>query len=384
LKILHVTSSMDPRGGGVAEAIRQLAPALLRAGHANEVATVDDPSADYLQGLPFPVHALGPSRSSYQRAPGIEPWLREHAGGFDCVISHGLWQHQGLAAWRACRATGTARFVFPHGMLDPWFKRAYPRKHLKKWVYWLLAEYHILRSARAVFFTCAEEQRLARESFWLYSATEAIAPLGIADPPADAEAQREAFLSAYPELRGQRFVLFLGRVHPKKGCDLLLEAWARSGTGLANERLVIAGPGDPVYMNLLRESAAHWPQPPLWTGMLTGSVKWGALRAADAFILPSHQENFGLATVEALACGCPVLLSDKVNIWREIEEDGAGLIAADTAEGAGCLLAQWRDWTPAARAGYATNARASFASRFQIDRAAAGLVSQLRAFGVAN
>jgi glycosyltransferase involved in cell wall biosynthesis len=118
--------------------------------------------------------------------------------------------------------------------------------------------------------------------------------------------------------------------------------------------------------------------------MLTGSLKWGALRAADAFILPSHQENFGLAAVEALACECPVLLSDKVNIWREIEADGAGLIAADTAEGAGRLLAQWKEWTPAIRGCYATNARRSFASRFQIDRAAAGLVSQLRAFGVEN
>ncbi len=229
MRILHVASSLDPRGGGVAEAIRQMGAALVRAGHTTEVATVDSPDAAWLRGLPFPVHALGPGTGSYQSSPKLVPWLRRRRSDFDCVISHGLWQQHGFAAWIAwtpwAGAPGGPRFVFTHGMLDPWFKRTYPLKHLKKWLYWPWAEYRILRDAKAVFFTCEEERRLARESFWLYRANEAVTPLGIEEPPGDAERQKEMFLARFPALRGRRLVLFLGRLTVKKGCDLLVEAF---------------------------------------------------------------------------------------------------------------------------------------------------------------
>jgi glycosyltransferase involved in cell wall biosynthesis len=379
VKILHVTSSLDPRGGGVAEAIRQMAAALVRAGHETEIATVDAPGADWLRDVPCPVHALGPCRTSYQYAPGLQPWLRAHRDDFDAVISHGLWQYHGFAAWRAWRGARGPRFVYAHGMLDPWFKRTYPGKHAKKWLYWSLAEYWLLREARAVFFTCEEEKRLARESFWLYRANAAVAPLGIEEPPGAAARQVALFYDAYPQLRGRRFLLFLGRVHPKKGVDLLLDAaGARSSDPVT---LVMAGPGEAEFVAALRTRAGHGADAPVWTGMLTGDLKWGALRAADAFILPSHQENFGLAVVEALACGTPVLISNQVNIWREILEDGAGLAADDTLEGTGQLLARWQAVTPEQRATLASNARRCFETRFQVDVATGGLVRQLQALG---
>jgi glycosyltransferase involved in cell wall biosynthesis len=266
-------------------------------------------------------------------------------------------------------------------MLDPWFKRAHPAKHLKKWLYWPWAEYRILRDARAVFFTCEEEKRLARESFWLYRANEAVAPLGIEEPPGPAERQKAAFYEAYPQLGGRSFLLFLGRVHPKKGLELLLDARAGSNPAPALPPLVIAGDGDREYVDSLRKRAGSGPGAPIWTGMLAGDLKWGALRAAEAFILPSHQENFGLAVVEALACGTPVLISDKVNIWREILEDRAGFVAGDTPEGAGELLAKWQAVATEERAGFRAIARRCFESRFQIDSACAGLVRQMRALG---
>ena len=200
MKILHVCSSLDPRGGGVAEAVRQFATALVRAGHQTEVATVDAPGAAWLQGFPFPVHALGPNRGSYQHAPELGQWLRSRRDDFDCLVTHGMWQHHGFAAWRAWRGARGPRFVFAHGMLDPWFKRTYPRKHLKKWLYWPWAEYRLLRSARAVFFTCEEERRLARESFWLYRVNEVVSALGIEEPPGDGGALRAKFLARFPEM----------------------------------------------------------------------------------------------------------------------------------------------------------------------------------------
>ena len=385
MRILHVASSLDPRGGGVAEAIRQLGAALARAGHHTEAATADPPGAPWLDGLPFPVHALGPGRSSYQYAPALGPFLRAQNGRFDCLVTHGLWQHHGFAAWRHWRGP---RFVFPHGMLDPWFKRAYPRKHLKKWLYWPWAEYPLLRSARAVFFTCEEERRLARKSFWLYRAHEAVSPLGIEEPPGDAAGQKELFLTAFPALRGRRLILFLGRLAVKKGVAELLAAFAELGYARPEDvTLVMAGPEDPdhpAWLQELRAGTEAAGQPVVWPGMLAGDLKWGAIRAAEAFILPSHQENFGLAVVEALACGRPVLISDQVNIWREIDEDGAGMHEADDTDGTTRLLARWFALPDDERAAMGRRARASFERRFQIDRATAGLVEQLRGFGVAG
>ena len=381
MRILHVASSLDPRGGGVAEAIRQMGAALVRAGHTTEVATVDAPGAEWLREMPFPVHALGPSRGSYQYARGLEKWLRARRGDFDCLITHGLWQHHGFAAWRAWE--NGRRFVFTHGMLDPWFKRTYPKKHLKKWLYWLWAEHWLLRRARAVFFTCEEERRLARESFWFYRANEAINPLGIEEPPGDAARQKETFLQKFPELHGRRLILFLGRVTVKKGCDDLINAFKANGSRREETTLVMAGPGDAVdtkFVENLRAGAADLPV--CWTGMLTGDLKWGALHAAEAFILPSHQENFGIAVVEALACGKPVLISNKVNIWREVEADNAGMIADDGSVGTAALLSRWLALSADECAIMGRRARTSFENRYQIDRATAALVEKLRDFGV--
>ena len=387
MRILQVTASLDPRSGGVSEAVRQIGAALVCAGHHTEVATTDAPGVDWLVDLPFPVHPLGPGRGGvYQYAPALGPWLRARRGDFDCVLSHGLWQSHGFATWRAWRGASTPRFVFAHGMLDPWFKRTYPRKHLKKWLYWPWAEYPLLRSARAVFFTCEEERRLARESFWLYRTTEAVNPLGIQEPPGDADEQKAAFLEKFPGLRGKRLLVFLGRLVTKKGCDLLLRAFRNLPGRSADTVLVMAGPDDdidPAFTKNLRESTGQQPGF-CWPGMLTGDLKWGALRCAEAFILPSHQENFGLAVVEALACGTPVLVSDKVNIWREIEADHAGLVAEDTVAGIERLLTRWFALSADERTAMNQSARASFESRYQIDHATAGLVEQLRRFGATD
>ena len=368
----------------MAEAVRQTGAALVRAGPATEVATVDAPGAEWLRRMPFPVHALGPSRGSYQYARGLGAWLRSRRDDFDCLITHGLWQHHGFAAWRSW--DDERRFVFAHGMLDPWFKRTYPKKHLKKWLYWPWAEYRVLRGARAVFFTCEEERRLARGSFWLYRANEAVNPLGIEEPPGDPARQKEMFLATFPELRGRRLILFLGRLTVKKGGDLLVQALHREAVRLeTGTTLVMAGPedgNDLPYIAELRAVVERHDLPVCWPGMLRGDLKWGALHAADAFILPSHQENFGIAVVEALACGKPVLISNRVNIWREIEADKAGLVADDTLEGTAGLLGRWQALASEERSAMGRRARESFESRYQIDRATAALVEKLRGFGV--
>src|SRR2546423_500996 len=114
-------------------------------------------------------------------------------------------------------------------------------------------------------------------------------------------------------------------------------------------------------------------------GMLTGDLKWGALSAAEAFVLPSHQENFGIAVVEALGCGTPVLISNKINIWREIEADGAGYVEGDDLAGTSNLISRWLATPAETRERMQQNARKCFANRFEIERATDSLLAVLAA-----
>ena len=344
--------------------------------------SLDDPDAPWVADFPVPVHALGPGRTGYAFSPRLAPWLQANAARYDVVIIHGLWQHSSFGAWSALRESGTPYFVYAHGMLDPWFKRAYPLKHLKKCLYWAWAERRVLRDAQAVLFTSEEERRQARKSFAGYECREQVVGYGTSSPTGDPEVLRRRFFETHPDLEGKRLLLFLSRIHPKKGCDLLLRAFAQAADTDPNLHLVMAGPhGGPWQSELERQADALGIAGRVtWTGMLTGDDKWAAFHAADAFILPSHQENFGIAVAEALACGLPVLISDKVNIWREIEEDGAGLVAEDTETGTARLLREWLALTPIEAQRMRRRARCCFLSRFEIGAAAEGLMETLGAY----
>jgi glycosyltransferase involved in cell wall biosynthesis len=261
-------------------------------------------------------------------------------------------------------------------MLDPWFKRTYPLKHLKKLFYWPWGEYRVLRDAAAVLFTSEEERRLARESFGLYRCKEVVVNYGTA-APAKLDGAREVFFEAFPNLRGQRFLLFLGRLHEKKGCDLLIEAFSKMRFS-EPIHLVMAGPcAQPDYLRRLQQMAAPDAGLISFPGMLTGDVKWGALSAAEAFVLPSHQENFGIAVVEALACGTPVLISNQINIWREIEADAAGYVENDDLAGTVRLLDRWLATSTEMRRAMEQNATTCFANRFEIERATDSLLGAI-------
>jgi glycosyltransferase involved in cell wall biosynthesis len=376
LKILHVISSANPSSGGPLEGVRQRGIHLQQDGHTVEIVTSDDPKESFVKEFPLPVHALGPSSSGYGYNGKLVPWLKENAPRFDAVIVNGLWQYHSFGAWRALRNAGVPYFVFTHGMLDPWFKRTYPLKHLKKWIYWPLAEYRVLRDAQAVLFTSEEERLLARKSFWLYRANEHVIAYGTTPPPNDAAQLREGFLAANPELRGRRVLLFLSRIHVKKGCDLLIRALAGFAATQPALHLVVAGPDQTGWVEALQQLARRLgvSDRVTWPGMLRGDMKWGAFYAAEAFILPSHQENFGIAVAEALGCGRPVLISDKVNIWREVQSHGAGIVAPDTEEGTLKLLQEWLSLTSDQRSTMGRNARALFEERFTVDAMAAGLL----------
>jgi glycosyltransferase involved in cell wall biosynthesis len=385
MRILHIVGSINPAAGGPTEAIRMIIR-YRPPGYEAEVATLDSPDAPFLGEFPFQVHALGKEKKSWY-SPKLIPWLRANRHRFDGVIVHGLWEFTGLAALIAVAAEKPF-LVFTHGMLDPYFKRRYPLKHVKKWIYWLLVQYWVLRAASRVMFTTELERDLATRTFWLWHWNPMVVSYG-ADPQLpDIDELVPAFYERCPELKvddhGRSYLLYLSRIHPKKGCDLLLQAFSKVAPAHPKLHLIMAGPDALGLRKDLQKivdgagltDRVHWP------GMLKGDAKWGAFAVSDAFVLPSHQENFGIAVAEALACGRPVLISDQVNIAPEIEADGCGIVEPDTLKGTIALLERWLALDPDEREAMQRQTKVTFARRYDMRRNSALILrifEQLRA-----
>lgn len=339
LQVLHLVHSLDPQTGGVLSAVEILNQALLEAG-------VESRISDDRKAIPL----------------NKQEW----------IIAHGLWQWPG----RKAQQINNPYLVYPHGMLDPWFKTSYPIKHLKKQLYWWARQGKILRNAQAVCFTTEEERRLAQNTFFPYRCKELITGLGVSEPPPQKPAYTEEFYHRFPELKQRKILLYLGRLHPKKGVDNLIRAWKGRSHKQENETLVLAGPPDEQnsWVKKLNDLAADEPAI-FWTGMLGGNLKWTALRLADALILPSHQENYGMVVAEACSVGLPVYLTDKVNLWRDVVDADAGVVQSDDPAGIQELVNQW---THADR-GYASGAaRKCFEQHLHIKRTAARLIKLIK------
>jgi glycosyltransferase involved in cell wall biosynthesis len=389
MRILRLIGSMDPLTGGPCQGIRNSIAALTKLNVYNEVVCLDAPNAAYLGTDPFPIHTLGPGKSPWRYSPKLLPWLLEQLPKFDVLIVHGLWLYPSYAARLARQKLEQQRanhpeiriprlFIMPHGMLDPWFQEAETRrlKAIRNWFYWKLIEHKVVRDADGLLFTSETELQMARLPFRPYQPKQEVnVGYGIQEPPAYTPSMNEAFREHYPDLDKVPYLLFIGRIHEKKGVDLLLKAYA---TLLEQQpqgdfpNVVIAGPGsDTTFGVKLRQFVAETPtlqQRVYFTGMLTGLAKWGAFYGCEAFILPSHQENFGIAVVEAMACKKPVLISNQVNIWREIEAGGGGIIADNTSEGVKTLLQNWMKLSPQKKKAMGQQAQKTFAYNFAIEQ----------------
>jgi glycosyltransferase involved in cell wall biosynthesis len=372
MNVLHVIGSLSPVEGGPPEVTRQLARAYADGGDTMEVVCQDPLGSAFLSDMPCRVHALGQRwLGRYGLSPRLWMWLRRNISRFDAVVMQGIWTFPGVAVRLISRQAGKPYGVFPHGALDPWFNQKYPLKHLKKRIYWPI-QYAVLRDARAVFFTSKLEPELAKTSFRPHEWNAVIFPNGIYEPGSDRAETMETFYRAYPRLRNRRYFLYLARIHEKKGCDLLLKAFARIAPEQPDLNLVIAGPDRNGCQAALERLAAQLgvAERIIWPGIIADDLKWGALRGAEAFILPSHQENFGVAVVESLAANRPVLISNQVNIWSEIQEAEVGLVDDDTLEGVERLMRKWLAMTPAERDAMSARTYPFFLSHYSMKNGA--------------
>lgn len=312
---VHVIAGLDPIYGGPSYSVPRLCQALAKAGAepillsvanaphvAHEGGYSDRRFAHNYAGLPI-VRGL-------RISSGLSNALSEAASDGDLVHNHGLWLMPNVQAGWAARRAQKPLVVSPRGMLSP---VALQFSRTKKHVFWQLVQGPAVRHAACLHVTSVQEHEEIR-SFGL-SHPVAVIPNGM-DLPEGA--------AVFDQTRDERIVLSLGRIHPKKGLDYLLRAWAIVEARYPEWRLRIAGADESGYAGELRALARRLAlshvtiEEPIY-----GDSKWDAYRGADLFVLPSLNENFGLTVAEALAAGIPVI-STKGTPWRQLETEGCG------------------------------------------------------------
>ncbi|HEX3355538.1 MAG TPA: glycosyltransferase [Tepidisphaeraceae bacterium] len=325
MKILHAISGIDPSAGGTATALLSLAAAQARAGlDVTVVSTYERPepeAAESLRAQGVKVAQIGPAKWPLARHLDIIPKLRELIVDADLVHTHGMWEEIQHQAARLCRELHVPYVMSPHGMLDPW---SLSQSGWRKRIYLAARMRRNLDGASAIHFTTQTERDLvARLELQAPAIVEAN---GVDIAAFENLPPRGTFRAKYPALGDRPMVLFLGRLHYKKGFDLLIPAFAKLKD--SNAMLVIAGPDAEGYRNQIQKmiDQHRLGSRVVFTGMLRGSQRIEAFVDADLFVLPSYQENFGIAVVEALASGCPVIISDQVNICREVKAEKVGAV----------------------------------------------------------
>jgi glycosyltransferase involved in cell wall biosynthesis len=333
MKILHVLPSLNLRGGGSVVSCVELCRELARQGEDVAICA----SADVRSGSTeesgeageTKVFRVAVGRGPYGFSATLFTALRKVIRDADIVHIHGLYRFHLVVATMLCRRYEVPYVVKPHGSLDPYLFR------VRRWRKVVPERFFVrpsLAHASAVHFTSQEEMTLAVSTGLLGVCENGIVANGIIvreglNLVLDDQVTPSQFVNTHPETAGKRIVLFLGRINFKKGLDILAKAFAAACHERDDLWLVIAGPDNEGYSKKVR----YWLESEgvlgrtTFTGILLGEQKQAAYQAASVFVLPSYTENFGMTIVEALNCGVPVVISTKVNIWREIVDAGAGI-----------------------------------------------------------
>ncbi|MBL9002040.1 MAG: glycosyltransferase [Phycisphaerae bacterium] len=338
MNILHYVESTDSRQGGVPRFVLDASRVMAAEGHPSTILTQDTtetPEA-WLTGhdgnsLPA-VHRLPrPALLGKLFGPSEMREIRKHLKKADVLHTHCVWNPATLQIAAAARQMGVPYVVSLHGMLDDW---CMAQRSLKKRAYMSLGGRHFLEHAARVH--CTARAELDQSKKWFPNGAEAIIPY-LMDlepfrqlPGRELAAKRFTFL----ENGGEPTVLFLSRLHYKKGPELLLQAASRLRTQGIRGQVAFAGTGEPAYVESLKTIASklgiagnvHF------LGQVIGREKISLYQNADLFVLPTSQENFGLVLIEALACGTPLITTKGVDIWQDVQASGAAEIVDQRPE----------------------------------------------------
>ena len=329
LRVLHVISSVSRLRGGPSVTVHNMLKALARRGVTVEAAATDDDGAAGRLDVPLGhcvefegqrVRFFPRQTRKYAFSAPMQSWLRANARRYDIIHTHELFTFAPLAAARRARAAGIPYVMTPHGALDTWGMRN--KSRLVKAASIRLVEGPLLAAAAAVnFMTALEQSRAARHGL---SFRPLVLPVGIVDPDEPPHGTTEPIASLAGDRR--RMLLFLARIHPIKCADVLLRAFARLED--RDCMLVIAGGGDQTLLDSLRNLAGELgiDDRVKWVGFVSGADKRWLLSRATLLALPSASENYGIAAVEAMHAGLPVIVTAGCGLADFVTRHAAGIV----------------------------------------------------------
>ncbi|WP_198470857.1 glycosyltransferase [Acetomicrobium sp. S15 = DSM 107314] len=327
MKVLHVAASLSHNWGGPARSVRGLTKGLMQKGVEVAVFALDNPQKserevgfESVEARLFKQDWLSKIWTAHSSA--LDRALQGEVQRYDLLHIHEIWHHPHFAAYRAAKKFNKPYVVSVRGALDPWCLNY---KGFKKRVYAAFIQQRMLNRAAAIHALVQNEVKDIR-AFGVHSPVVVI-PNGI-DPEEFRELpEKEEIEKLYPELKGKNVVLFLGRIHPKKGLDILAKAFGVIAKERDDIRLIVAGPDNEGYQKQVEQilEVQEVRHKCIFTGMLTGEQKLAALSRADIFVLPSYSEGFSMAILEVLACGLPVVITHQCN-FPEVAEANAGIV----------------------------------------------------------
>ena len=359
MRICHVIQTIDPDAGGPATVVVRLASAQASLGHEVSIVSTERPERSEviskaigivpgLEAVQVERCVVDSPRQAFAYRPALER-VEQLLPSADAVHMHGVWEPILLRTAQAARRHGVPYLIRPAGMLDPWSLK---QSRWKKRLALAMGYRKMLNHAMAIHMLNADEARLAQPLG--LRAPSVVIPNGVMLEEIQPLPEPGGFRQAHPELGDAPFLLFLSRLHYKKGLDILGQAFVEFARTNDRHHLVVAGKDEGSRSELVQQIETHNLTDRVHlVGPIYGREKLQALRDADGFVLPSRQEGFSLAITEALGCGLPVAITHECH-FPEVAEVGAGIITAvDPSEFAEAMLRITSDETAASQMGEA-------------------------------
>ncbi len=340
--VVHVISSVDPRAGGTTSQLVSLVKAQVELGMTVTVISTysqdfDPSAAEAMQNAGAYIELVGPCTAVMAWHPKISRVLRDTVVNGNLLHIHGLWEEIQHRAAVIARENNIPYLFSLHGTLEPWSMQ---QSRLKKQIYMAVRMKKNLAEASALHYSDGLEQELTQD--WRLNTPAIVQSYAIDLSPFDRLPSGDMFRRAFPALGDAPYALFLGRLHPRKGLDILIQAFAAGAP--ADTKLVLAGPsGQDGYPEELKKLAEEYKiaDRVIFPGMVEGNIRSAAYADARVFVMPSHSDNFGTAAIESLACGTPVIISDHVGMSRQIALNSVGDVVAVSLSPLADAIGKW-------------------------------------------
>ena len=330
MKILHVIHTTNPQSGGPVEVLKQLFKHENKNKIITEILSSDNKiySKNLKNDLPK-INTVGKQSFFFNYNSKLKIWLKKNINKYDLIIVHGIWSYHNFAVMNVAKKFNKPYFVFMHGAMNPWLNKFLTFKYLKKKIFYFFFQKKFLLNARSVLFTTHDEMENAKKEFDLSGVKKKNIGYGILGNQSFKEFEKKKFLLKFSQFRGKKILLYLGRIHEIKGLDILIKSFLNMYKNNNNYHLVIAGPSSKKYLKYLKSLTNEGEKNITWLKDVYGQKKWDLFNVCDFFCQPSHNESFGITIVEALSSKKPVIISNKVNIYKTIKKYKAGFVVND-------------------------------------------------------